>query len=192
LDKVNVQRLLPTAIHRLLLEGIAGKILAFTPLRPGMGSVWARAGKGGAAGVWPKSQPKSTQQLLERHRLACPSTAMTPSKNTSRPVLPLVFLVARLVLLVVLHRATLLRRRRSRNSTKTERNLRQKVLHVFSLPIKQSGKSKKIAQRLLPLLALTLMHRLAVRGRSNVSRFLRLRLLMLRPRPQSLTKSLLT
>jgi hypothetical protein len=44
----------------------------------------------------PKSQPKSHSSCWSVRKLACLSTAMTPSKNTSRPVLPLVFLVARL------------------------------------------------------------------------------------------------
>jgi hypothetical protein len=72
LDQVSVQRALLTALPQAALEGIAGKILAFTPLRPGIGSVWARAGKGGAAGLATEVPTEITQQLLERAQAGLP------------------------------------------------------------------------------------------------------------------------
>ena len=72
LDEVSVLRALGTAIPQAALEGIAGKILAFTPLRPGIGSVWARAGKGGAAGIATEAPTEITQQLLERAQAGLP------------------------------------------------------------------------------------------------------------------------
>jgi len=72
LDEVSVQRALATAIPQAALEGIAGRILAFTPLRPGVGNVWARAGKGGAAGVVAEVPTEITQQLLERAQAGLP------------------------------------------------------------------------------------------------------------------------
>jgi hypothetical protein len=72
LDEVNVQRALLTAIPQAALESIAAKVLAFTPLRGGTGNIWARAGKGGAAGVAAEVPTEITQQLLERAQAGLP------------------------------------------------------------------------------------------------------------------------
>jgi hypothetical protein len=72
LDEVNVQRALLTAIPQAALESIAAKVLAFTPLRGGTGNIWARAGKGGAAGVATEVPTEITQQLLERAQAGLP------------------------------------------------------------------------------------------------------------------------
>lgn len=72
LDEVSVQRALLTAIPQAALESIAGRILAFTPLRGGTGNIWARAGKGGAAGVAAEVPTEITQSLLERAQAGLP------------------------------------------------------------------------------------------------------------------------
>lgn len=72
LDKVSVERALATAIPQAALEGIAGRILALAPLRPGVGSIWARTAKGGALGAAAEVPTEITQQLLERAQAGLP------------------------------------------------------------------------------------------------------------------------
>jgi hypothetical protein len=72
LDKVSVERALLTAIPQAALEGIAGRILALAPLRPGVGSIWARTAKGGALGTAAEVPTEITQQVLERAQAGLP------------------------------------------------------------------------------------------------------------------------
>ncbi len=72
LDAVNVEKALIAAGGQAVIEGIAGKILAFTPFRAGTGSLWARTAKGAGAGVATEVPTEITQQLIERAQAGLP------------------------------------------------------------------------------------------------------------------------
>jgi len=72
LDAVNVEKALIAAGGQAAIEGIAGKILAFTPLRAGAGSLWARSAKGAGVGVATEVPTEITQQLIERAQAGLP------------------------------------------------------------------------------------------------------------------------
>ena len=72
LDAVNVEKALIAAGGQAAIEGIAGKILAFTPFRAGTGSLWARTAKGAGAGVATEVPTEITQQLIERAQAGLP------------------------------------------------------------------------------------------------------------------------
>jgi len=72
LENVDIQRALVAAGGQAAIEGIAGRILALAPLRPGVGSLWARAGKGAATGVATEVPTEITQQMIERAQAGLP------------------------------------------------------------------------------------------------------------------------
>lgn len=72
LESVDIQRALVAAGGQAAIEGIAGRILALVPLRPGVGSIWARAGKGAATGVATEVPTEITQQMIERAQAGLP------------------------------------------------------------------------------------------------------------------------
>jgi hypothetical protein len=72
LENVDIQRALVAAGGQAAIEGIAGRILALAPLRPGIGSIWARAGKGAATGVATEVPTEITQQMIERAQAGLP------------------------------------------------------------------------------------------------------------------------
>jgi len=72
LDKVDIEKALIAAGGQAAIEGIAGRILAFLPFKPGVGSLWARAGKGGAIGAGTEIPTEITQQLIERAQAGLP------------------------------------------------------------------------------------------------------------------------
>jgi hypothetical protein len=67
-----VEKALIAAGGQAAIEGIAGKILAFTPFRAGTGSLWARTAKGAGAGVATEVPTEITQQLIERAQAGLP------------------------------------------------------------------------------------------------------------------------
>lgn len=72
LDKVDIERALIAAGGQAAIEGIAGKVLALMPLKPGIGSLWARARKGAVAGAGTEIPTEVTQQLIERAQAGLP------------------------------------------------------------------------------------------------------------------------
>lgn len=72
LENVDIQRALVAAGGQAAIEGIAGRILALAPLRPGVGSIWARVGKGAATGVATEVPTEVTQQMIERAQAGLP------------------------------------------------------------------------------------------------------------------------
>ena len=72
LDAVNVERALIAAGGQAAIEGIAGRILAFTPFRAGVGNLWARTAKGAGVGVATEVPTEITQQLIERAQAGLP------------------------------------------------------------------------------------------------------------------------
>lgn len=72
LDKVDIERALIAAGGQAAIEGIAGKVLALMPFKPGVGSLWARARKGAVAGAGTEIPTEVTQQLIERAQAGLP------------------------------------------------------------------------------------------------------------------------
>ena len=72
LEKVSIEKALVAAGGQAAIEGIAGKILAFTPFKAGVGNLWARAGKGAVAGAAIEAPTEITQQLIERAQAGLP------------------------------------------------------------------------------------------------------------------------
>jgi adenylate kinase family enzyme len=72
LENVDIQRALIAAGGQSAIEGIAGRILALAPLRPGVGSLWARAGKGAATGAATEVPTEITQLMIERAQAGLP------------------------------------------------------------------------------------------------------------------------
>lgn len=72
LEKVSIEKALIAAGGQSAIEGIAGKILAFTPFKAGVGNLWARAGKGAAVGAAIEAPTEITQQLIERAQAGLP------------------------------------------------------------------------------------------------------------------------
>jgi hypothetical protein len=73
LENVDIQRALIAAGGQSAIEGIAGRILALAPLRPGVGrKLWARAGKGAATGAATEVPTEITQLMIERAQAGLP------------------------------------------------------------------------------------------------------------------------
>lgn len=72
LDKVDINKALLAAGGQAAIEGIAGKILAFMPFKPGVGNLFSRTVKTGAAGAATQVPTEITQQIIERAQAGLP------------------------------------------------------------------------------------------------------------------------
>ena len=72
LEKVDINKALISAGGQAAIEGIAGKILAFMPFKPGAGNLFARTVKTGAAGAATEVPTEITQQIIERAQAGLP------------------------------------------------------------------------------------------------------------------------
>ena len=72
LEKVDINKALISAGGQAAIEGIAGRILAFMPFKPGAGNLFSRTVKTGAAGAATEVPTEITQQIIERAQAGLP------------------------------------------------------------------------------------------------------------------------
>ena len=72
LESVDISKALVAAGGQATIEGIAGKILAFMPFKPGVGNLFSRTVKTGALGVATEVPTEITQQIIERAQAGLP------------------------------------------------------------------------------------------------------------------------
>lgn len=72
LESVDIQKALVAAGGQAAVEGIAGKILAFMPFKPGVGNLFSRTVKTGATGATTEVATEITQQIIERAQAGLP------------------------------------------------------------------------------------------------------------------------
>lgn len=72
LENVDINKALVAAGGQAAIEGIAGRILAFMPFRPGVGNLFSRTVKTGVAGAATEVPTEITQQIIERAQAGLP------------------------------------------------------------------------------------------------------------------------
>ena len=72
LENVDITKALIAAGGQAAIEGIAGKVLALMPFKPGVGNLFSRTVKTGAAGVATEVPTEITQQIIERAQAGLP------------------------------------------------------------------------------------------------------------------------
>jgi predicted transcriptional regulator len=72
LENVDISKALVAAGGQAAIEGIAGRILAFMPFKPGVGNLFSRTVKTGAAGAATEVPTEITQQIIERAQAGLP------------------------------------------------------------------------------------------------------------------------